>query len=602
MHKIKDFLRKYWSVIVCAVFVGGVCSFGQYYAIRSLGPDYKGIPYLYQDNEDVYVARIREVVEGHYSISSPYFYEYKNEPSPLLPYGEALYALPVKLLHLDLSSFVHFSKFLFPAILFCLVFTLTNLALDKRSKITALAGASLVLLVPDILNLGYLRSLFDSSVFTLPIWTRVVNPITGALFLFSFFIILIKIRERSLASIIFAGILLGLMAGYFFSFAFASLTTIFLILILILENNYRIAGRLFLVFPIALLVSWKYFISQFQGILSGGTLATSLRNGLLITHKYLANNTVFFALAIVIGASLFIFCKRRGEYLREKPIIQFLVAGLLAGIVAFNQQIVTGKTIWPFHFVQYTKPFVFVTLFYFGYILFAKYSKFWISLMAIALVCVFGIGIKETLSYRSNLEQYREYQRYGVVADWLNGHSADGCVFIAKEAQGLRRSSGSIIEKMHLLLPAITPCDSYISLYTFFNVPQDRIYHNYLAYLRLNGVTEKNIGQYLKDNRRQLASVFFSDWNEMFYFGPSKTWLVSISDVPKIENKVDLITQNISKDYPTFMRQDLGVFLKEYRVDYLIYDKKYGGVWNPEWNKFLNKETELGDFVIYAFK
>jgi hypothetical protein len=50
------------------------------------------------------------------------------------------------------------------------------------------------------------------------------------------------------------------------------------------------------------------------------------------------------------------------------------------------------------------------------------------------------------------------------------------------------------------------------------------------------------------------------------------------------------------------MRQDFGEFLKQYRVDYLVYDKKYGGDWNGEWDRFLEKEFESDDFVIYGFK
>lgn len=600
---MRSLFKQYWLVILCAVFVGGICSFSQYYSIYKLGNEYQGIPYLYQDNDDVYVSRIRELVEGRNTISSPYFFEYKDAPAPLLPYGEMFYALPVKLLNLNLATFIHFSKFLFPAILFGLVFSLIHLLLRKRSVLTALVGATLIIVAPDILNLGYIKNIFDSqNPFLLSIWTRLVNPITGALLLFPFFIVLAKIRERSFQSIIFAGLLLGLMPGYFFSFALASLTTAFIILFLLMEKNYRVTARLLLVFPIAFLVSAKYFISQIQGIISGDTLVTSLRNGLLITHSPLSNNTLILGLVILLCVCIFIFLKNRDRYLEEKQSMQFLFSGLLAGLVAFNQQIITGKTIWPFHFVQYTKPLVFIAILYCGYLLFSKYVKLWRITMIVSLVFIFGVGVKGALSYRSNLEQYREYQRYGAVVDWLNTNATKDCVIIIKEAKGLRISSGSIIQKLNFLSPAVTRCDVYFSLYTFFNIPQERIYHNYLAYLRLNGVTTTTINQFLKDNRRQLINVFFADWNEMFYNGPNDSWLVSISDVPAIEKKVDNITQKIVTDYPIFMRQDFGLFLKQYRVYYLIDDKKYGGSWNSEWNKFLNKEAEFGDFTIYRFK
>ncbi len=601
--KIKVFFKQYWIVIMCAVFVGGICSFGQYYSIYLLENEYQGVPYLYQDNDDVYMSRIRELIEGRDTISSPYFFEYKDAPAPLLPYGEMFYALPVRLLNLNLVTFVHFSKFLFPAIFFGLVFSLINILLKKRSIVTALVGATLIIIAPDILNLGYIKNIFNiGNPFTLSIWTRLVNPITGGLLLLSYLIILVRIRERSLLQIIFAGLLLGFMSGYFFSFALASLVTIFLILFIILERNYRTALRILIIFPVSFLVSVKYFINQIQGIISGDTLATSLRNGLLITHSPLSNNTLFLGLIILLGVATFLFFKKKNEYLEEKSSIQFLLASLLASLVAFNQQIITGKTIWPFHFVQYTKPLVFITILYCGYILLSKYIKFWQMIMISSLIFIFGIGVQGALSYRSNLDEYREYQRYGAVVGWLNTHGSNHCVIINKEAAQLRKSSGSIIEKLNFLAPAVTQCNVYFSLYTFFNVSQERIYHNYLAYLRLNGITATSINQFLKDNRRQLIGVFFADWNEMFYYGQNDSWLVSISDVPAIEKKVDMIAAKIAADYPRFARQDFGEFLKQYRVDYLIYDKKYGGLWNEEWNKFLTKQAELGDFVIYGFK
>jgi hypothetical protein len=171
-----------------------------------------------------------------------------------------------------------------------------------------------------------------------------------------------------------------------------------------------------------------------------------------------------------------------------------------------------------------------------------------------------------------------------------------------KEAAKLYREGGNnVVEHLNLLISAVTPCDMHFSSYTFFNVPPDRIYHGYLTYLRLNGVTDKSINQFLEKNRVQVITVFHENWAEMFYPGRNEPWLLGVSDFPKMEAKIDSLIEKISNDYPSFMRQDFGEFLKQYRVDYLVYDKKYGGDWNREWNIFLEKEFESDDFVIYGF-
>jgi len=45
-------------------------------------------------NEDFYLARIQEILDGHPSVGSPAFSEYKNEP-PLSPPVRYFFSVPV---------------------------------------------------------------------------------------------------------------------------------------------------------------------------------------------------------------------------------------------------------------------------------------------------------------------------------------------------------------------------------------------------------------------------------------------------------------------------------------------------------------------------
>ena len=65
----------------------------QFLAMHSLGSYNTCGPFLFQSNEDNYMARIQEIIDGHYSFLP--FYEYKDTSSfpMLVPIAEYWYAI-----------------------------------------------------------------------------------------------------------------------------------------------------------------------------------------------------------------------------------------------------------------------------------------------------------------------------------------------------------------------------------------------------------------------------------------------------------------------------------------------------------------------------
>src|SRR3989339_1428561 len=124
MSFLSLFMKKHTLATLFAVLVGLLSLFPSILAPLAVGGDYAGMQFLYIDDEDIYRARIHEVMEGHIGVASPYFFEYKDMPVMVPPINEWLYALPA--LFFGLSFVITLSKFLFPALLFLLIYVLTR--------------------------------------------------------------------------------------------------------------------------------------------------------------------------------------------------------------------------------------------------------------------------------------------------------------------------------------------------------------------------------------------------------------------------------------------------------------------------------------------
>ena len=73
-------------------------------------------------NEDFYLARIQEILDGHPLVGSSAFYEYKGEWSIQPPTAEMIYALPSLIFGFAPASVLVASKFVLPFILFLAVY------------------------------------------------------------------------------------------------------------------------------------------------------------------------------------------------------------------------------------------------------------------------------------------------------------------------------------------------------------------------------------------------------------------------------------------------------------------------------------------------
>jgi hypothetical protein len=301
-----------------------------------------------------------------------------------------------------------------------------------------------------------------------------------------------------------------------------------------------------------------------------------MKTGLLFTNTILHNKVLYIASALFLIITLL-----RVFYLKEKDVWkniswQWSCAALIAGFVCLNQQILTGKTVWPGHFVQYTIPLSYIVFFtsiacFFDELIVknfaSKYEIFRRGLFYVVLASVSIIFVVNVITVRSvyqNLGLYTDSQRYIHALEWLQKYAGETCVVFPLENE----------DRFEKYIPAYTQCDLYSSAYVFFNVPKERILDNFIIWLRLLGITQEDLPGYLRDHPAYIRRYFFEDWVDMFY-NPNDTWVFNSKDVQSRESFISRYTDVIMKEYARTLSEPVDTLLKRHKIDYIMVDTRY---------------------------
>lgn len=573
--------------LLFSIIVGLLSITPHFLAVRAIGSEYQGVPFLFNDDEDTYLGRIQEIIDGHPSVASPAFYEYKNWPVLLPPVNEYVYAAPTLLFGVSPEKTLLVAKFLGPALLFFLVYWLTFLLIEgseeKGRKLTAIATALLVTLGYDFVDFKYAWSvLLGSHAGTsLSVWTRPVNPIMGAILLYSLLILVWRvIKKQSIYSLVLAGIILGGMVGYFFSWGVGVAFVGTLFILFLGRSEIKLAKKVGYICLVSFLTSLPFWINTLKQVLSssdGRELAA--RNGMYFNHIPIFNKFNAAAIILFLLFSWYFFYRQKEiKSLTTSHWWLFSLSLLVSGVVVFNQQVITGRTIWPYHFVQYTIGMGMVAIMVCGfYCLRPFFPRLWsvMMIMIVGLCLVYGGISARTYVYKLN--DFREFQTNKPLFSWLKSKAGAECVVLVNEDS---------LDTVTRRVPAFTQCDTYTAPWVFAGVPSDRIYYNYLIKLRLQTVDPQTIRAYLDNNPAQIRSNFFANWDQRFK---------RVSD-----DWQEPIKEQITKDYPEFAKKDFAEVLRKYRLDYVVSrtvlpEKEF----SPKFFKLLEV---TGEWYIYQFK
>lgn len=558
--RISSWLKDNYIALLLAVVAGFLTVLPHFLAVHDLSATYRGIPFFLIDNEDYYLARIHEITDGHGFVGSSFFLEYKDSLPVVPSIGEYLYVLLALLTNLSLPHTLLVAKFLFPFLLFMLIYTFIRRVSDteteqgKQNILGALAGASIIVMGYDLINYHLIYERLMGAVTetrVLSPWSRPVNPITGGLFLFSYLhLIWMTFKERTKSSAIAAGILIALSLGYIFAVGI-ELTLLGLLLMLAMKwKDVELIKRLSIVGAVGLGLASIYWLSVLHTLTKGGDLAG--KNGLMLMHTPLPNK-VLIAAFIVIGVIVVIARRHKDvDLLKDRVKYQhlwFMFALLVSGIIVLNQQIITGMTVWPYHFVQYTNPIAIIAVIIFGFSLFGKYFKqTWKILMLIAILISVYLSAWSATTYVYAMDEFRAMQSFAPAYAWLNANAKKDCVVLTVDDDQ---------ELLTGFLPGFTSCNVYSTKnFVSASVPSARITHNFFVLLRMRGVTDESIDSYLNEHQDLVLRYYYKDYQELF----------GLVHNDRIKNLIP----SLSRDYKIFFKLDFSAELKHYQLDYLL--------------------------------
>lgn len=585
--KVQAFLlltiKTHAFAIVIAFIVGAYAIAPHVLATASIGDAYNGIPFIFQDDETVYLARIQEVLDGHVSIASPYFFEYKHFPTVYPVVGELFYSIPAAFLKIPVSTILIGTKFAYPFVLTLLIYALVLQYILPRNapyrRLTAAAAGIIAIIGHDFIDAQtfslWLQGVRETS--GPSTWTRPVNPITGGIFLFVYFTLLtVEMRRHRRLLPLVLGIMLGLMSFYFFSWGLTLAITFFISLLTALRKDWKGVKYLSWIIGIGVLVSAVLLRHAIAGLWSTGVSSAS-RLGMFYTHDVIINKAIAVSVVVFIILTYVMWCRKNKNWksLLAEDWWLFSAAVLLGGFAVFNQQVLTGRTIWPDHFVQYTKPMSMVVLIIAGYhVIASSYPRIWKYGMSAVIIFVIFYASLMASGYQARLDDYRNLQKDADLFAWLNTNAERDCVvYVAEERTNISFS-----------IPAFTHCNVYHAPWYFSGVDQERILHNFHMILRTEGVTEETFDQYLREHELLAQSYFFSDWDEMMDKS-GDAWIESI-------------IEQYGPGYFEFLKNDIAAELHTYRVDYLY----VANDWQGDVQVFPDVQIiqEIGDGVLYS--
>lgn len=559
--------------LILAILVGVVSILPHALAVFSIGDDYKGYPFLYQANEELYMARVQAVVNGHPLVGA-LIYEYQDMWPPVAPVPEQLYALPSLLFGAKLETTIVVYKLLLPALLFLLVFSIVRTILknQRHSLPASLAAGLFVTLGYDLINyqalLPMLRGTLETSI--LSVWTRPINPISGALFLFSSILIVVKILMKDTRYLfLLGGTTLGLSIGYVFSWGLGVTITSLALLWTLYEKDARRAFQLSGMLLISMVIQFPYWYHAF---LSGERTSGLGKTGAIFGHDPMINK---FLLAGILVFLLLHFFERFRDGVWKFDKISIITGGFLfACAIAYNQQILTGITVWPYHFVQYTIPLIAIALLILGTRVFSdRLPRLTMAFLFLVGIVSLVVSLTTSATYANSMQDFRSRQEYMSIFVWLEQNAPSECVVLVKEPE----------ENLAIALSGFTHCRSYINSYVPFNVPEERIVHNLLVLLRLYDVHPNDLEAYLKD-KPQLVNTYLYDSVEQSLFAG-----LNEETERNIMRLVPLYTEFYKKDFPSE--------LSRYKLDFLIVERG-----SPLLNNNIQYEATIGRWDIYQLQ
>lgn len=571
-------IKKHYPAIIFAFILGALMVLPYFYFQTKLGSNFQGIWPAIADDETFYLARIKDIIDGHSFLSNAYLAEHKGGPPQQLFLAEWLLAQPLKLFDININTGHLAYNFLLPAI----AFLLTYIALSFISG-------------PQLWSLTLSAFLFFGLY--LVDFLRPVSPQFNFIFWLTQFIFLwllvnsqnnpnLRIYPNSTNNIRSIRMFIsrfGLLSAnalnfgflfYIYPYYWTFYLIFFGLLILAYLFKDRVLARKIAIITIGgLVLAIPYFYLNHLSSFLSHYEETLTRLGMIYTRFPSGLRVVFWS---VLGLAIFAwFLKRKIISLSIKTI--FFISGITTSIVAANQHIVTGRN---FEFSShYDMTAIFFLVFAAAYLLYEiriftdirmhrnkdKFGLFGyihvFGLLIIVVIIVFGLH--NYLKRAFLIHENRVYQQnYALIFEWLNKNTErDSVVYTDAE--------------ISRLIPVYTANNVYYTREAnLFFISDDEVLDRFI----INNFFEKIDREFITRNARAIYGVRYIDEYGHTRQSNKLRWILGFELKPEVYLPEPAITRVIERANE-LQKNSFPEKLKRFEIDYLIWDK----IRYPDW-------------------
>ena len=542
-----DKIKKHKWVIMLAFAIGVISVAPQLY-FAFFNSDFSGIHMFGTDAEHHYLARIQEVRDGYASLGNV-FLPNKDQPYLMMGGGEVIAAILGKILFLDTVEFNLLSKFVFPFVIFLLIYFFVYKIFASRS--IAIITASMAFFGSDLTSgPSAIMELFQfkSSAIGFLAHTRPINPQISAIFLFTCLYLLFKILYDTKGISLKLPILFGVISGlavyiYIYVWSFLAIVIALYFFYFLYEKNKGYIKKFLYIIFIHSFVTIPYWINFFQARSHPDYIDSAMRQGLVSSHEFVLGMW----LVISLIAVLFFW---PDEYRRAKKFLLFVVIALW---IATNQQIISGIMVQQAHYHwNITKPvlvsIIVSALFVYSMRRFVKIKKIITLAVILSVLVLFYHGVLSQISaYEYLYPRYLEYQKYSdVVLYFSENYASEQNIFSTHVAS------------------------VFLSVYTKHNAPNNpfsvyylnsREYFSKLLFLeyKLIGIEPEVAGDIMRTSKCAVVKRVFGIYYREQY-----------GDCNALP---DEIIDGLESSYKSFYNLSYADIFEDLRIDFVVWDK-----------------------------
>ncbi len=585
-------IKNHWPAFLLAVCVGLIILLPTVLSIKRLGPgNFKGIYPMFSDDEDHYLAEVKEVYDGHWGLGNPYLKENKIMPYTQPPLGPMYYAGFAKLFGISVPVAAGINDFLLPFVAVLLLYNFFFL-LTQSKKIS--------------LSFSALFFIFFLSAFNRP-----VNPQLSLIFLLAglYLVWLIVDRKYDTEKILTLNLLLSLAFGilvYISPFYWMTLVVLYVLLTFFrawLEKNFKYCLKNWLCFfTPSFIWSIPFFLNVKKIIESSSFVETSLRSGFISTHvigSFINVAIIFACLPIVYlvqKISLARPASAEATVWQSKKIVFLGYSLIISGIILNWQNVLTGKIIqFSPHFYPIIILFVFIiSTVSWTYIDWKKFSKNSFTMLCFLLILLTAIFYKQKneILYAFKIihspKNVSSVQTLSPIMDWLNNNTAlDSTIY-------------ALGRDYSWAIPIYTYDNLYFNSNAGLSLMSDiEIENRWTIQHFFEPVNEK----YIKDNAREIWTNKFIEVYQSLESRRTILQFITRKMYSETTLADDFYINRVLDADIKFKNIGFEKAIKTYAVDYVILDKSYNQYVDLAVKfksyKSLTLLVKIGDTLIY---